>query len=127
VEKVCLSAVNPALAAQLSAGVECRDPYGIMDAAHLRESMRASQCYLADAGHGGKAIYALQVHNGVALIASLKGYGSVPWVEVLAPIIENQVQGCRAVALQTARRGLVRKMEKQGYKITGYIMRKELQ
>jgi hypothetical protein len=34
--------------------------------------------------------------------------------------------GCKAIAFQTARPGLVRKLTKRGFRVTGWVMRKDL-
>lgn len=54
--------------------------------------------------------------------------GAVPGrrdlVAELLPTIERQFLDCKAVTIHTRRRGLVRKLERQGYAIEGYILRK---
>ncbi len=64
-------------------------------------------------------------NEGVILAASGSKPGSDLTATVL-PMIENQFVNCRAVMLQTRRRGLVKKLAAQGYRIDGYIMRKTL-
>lgn len=64
-------------------------------------------------------------NEGVILAAA----GHKPGCDLTAtvlPLIENQFVNCRAVMLQTRRRGLVKKLAAQGYRIDGYILRKTL-
>lgn len=63
--------------------------------------------------------------EGVILAAAGHKPGQDLTATVL-PMIENQFLKCRAVMLQTRRRGLMKKLVKQGYRIDGYIMRKTL-
>lgn len=84
------------------------------------------QCFAATAP-GAQVVYVLRVENGRAWVDAMKGAGAVDWIANALPIIEAQAQGLRAVAFQTGRRGLVRKAQRQGYRVAGYIMEKALQ
>lgn len=56
--------------------------------------------------------------------------GRLPGVDMTAdllPLFEAQFRGVKAIRLQTARRGMVRKLERQGYEKTHYVMRKAVQ
>lgn len=125
-QKIELSRLEPGLAAALLVGCERLDPSGMFCAADLLPMTQAGQCFAATADHA-QAVYVVQVKNGVAWISAAKGTGPIDWSAVLLPTIEAQSAGAASVAFQTARRGLVRKAQKQGYEVTGWIMKKHLQ
>lgn len=121
-----LSNLEPGLAGALLAGCEHLDPRGTITAADLGPLAREGQCYLAST-EAGQCVYVVKVQNGVAWVDAIKGHGPVNWSLVMPPVIEAQAKGLRAVAFQTGRRGLVRQLQGQGYRVTGWVMRKELQ
>lgn len=121
-----LSELEPHLAASLLVGCERLDPRGLLTAADLGDLARSGRCYLATADEG-QCVYVVKVENGVAWVDAIKGSGPVRWSLVMPPVIEAQAKGLRAVAFQTARPGLVRQLAGQGYRVTGWVMRKELQ
>jgi hypothetical protein len=126
VEKtLCLSRLEPHLAAQLLAGCDQLDPTGTTSAADLRHMTEAGRCFAASSGTS-QAVYILKVLNGVAWVDACKGDGPLDWTGTLLPVIEAQAAGCTAVAFQTQRRGLVRRAQRQGYEVAGYILKKAL-
>lgn len=124
-QKIELSRLEPGLAAALLVGCERLDPSGLCSAADLLPMAQAGQCFAATA-EKAQAVYIVQVQNGVAWISATKGAGPVDWSALLLPVIEAQAAGAAAVGFQTARRGLVRKAQKQGYEVTGWILKKPL-
>lgn len=55
--------------------------------------------------------------------------GSLPGVDLVAAITPYITQQCAAadcLTINTRRRGLVRKLEKQGWELSSYVMRKKL-
>lgn len=124
-KKVHLSRIKPEFAAALLAGCERLDPAGRTGLGDIEALTARGQCFVASA-LDGQAVYVLDVHNGVAQITACKGSGPVDWSAVLLPTIEAQAKGCKAVTFQTKRRGLVRRAEKQGYRVTGWILTKDL-
>lgn len=92
----------------------------------MRETAKHGQCYAATSERG-QAVYVVRIENGVAWVDAAKGFGATDWTAALLPIVEMQAKGLASVGFQTKRRGLVRRAEKQGYHIAGYIMKKELQ
>lgn len=107
------------------AGCEHLDPRGISSAADIQTMTENGQCFSAVSGQAS-AVYVVQVINGVAWINGCKGQGSINWQNVLLPLIEQQAGGCKAVGFQTKRRGLVKAAQRQGYEITGWILKKML-
>jgi hypothetical protein len=124
-KEINLSRIKPAFAADLLAGCEWLDPSGRTGPDELKALTERGQCFAASATEG-KAVYVLDVQNGVAQITACKGSGPVDWSAVLLPAIEAQAKGCQAVTFQTRRRGLVRKAEAQGYTVAGWILKKDL-
>jgi hypothetical protein len=125
-EKVFLSRLDPALAAQLLAGCARLDPRGITAERDIPAMAARSQCFAATAGDS-QAVYLVRVENGVAWIDAAKGYGPADWTALLLPTIEAQSKGAASVAFQTGRPGLVRRALRQGYAVRGWIVGKDLQ
>ena len=125
-EKIFLSRLEPDLTAALLHGCQDLDPSGRTAAADLLPLASTGQCFAATAEQS-QAVYVIHIKNGVAWIAAAKGSGPQDWSAALLPIIEAQAKGCAAVAFQTARPGLVRKAQRQGYAVTGWILKKDLQ
>lgn len=125
-QTVHLSRIPADLAAGLLVGCEGLDPAGLTTAQDIPHMAARGQCFAATAP-GAQVVYVLRVENGRAWVEACKGAGNVDWAATLLPVIERQAQGLQAVAFQTARRGLVRKAQRQGYRVAGYIMEKALQ
>jgi len=110
-------------AARRLAGVERLDPSGMTpDAATLARSGRA----YAVEGEGADAVYVVAVRNGVAFVVAAKGGGELDHTDLIDSVITAQARGLEAVACQTARPGLVRKLQRRGWRVTGWVLRKEL-
>lgn len=124
-QTIHLTRIAPALAAGLLAGCESLDPRGLCTAADLGHMAQHGQCYLATAD-AGQCIYVVKVRNGVAWVDAIKGTGSLDWTAIAAELIEAQAKGLRAVAFQTPRPGLVKRMQRRGYRVTGWVLTKEL-
>jgi hypothetical protein len=81
-----------------------------------------------------------KVEEGGAIVGAMltHTYGDELWVDVavgratedlvalMAAHLDRQGAGYRSIGFQTARRGLVRKTARHGYKVEAYIVRKEL-
>ncbi len=124
-KEIALSRLTPDYAAELLVGCETLDPTGLTEARDLPALTHTGQCFSASSGDS-QAVYVLRLKNGVAWIEACKGAGLVPWSDLLFPVIEAQAKGCHAVAFQTKSRGLVRRAKRQGYTVTGWILKKEL-
>lgn len=76
-----------------------------------------------------RAAYVLCVnhwaHGAEGVVAYAGGDGPDLTGQVL-PLIEQQFAGVRAVRIETRRRGLIRKLTAQGYRVDGVILRKNL-
>lgn len=125
-QKICLSRLEPQLAAALLAGLHRADPAGTSTPADVERIAREGMSFAATADNA-QAVYTIHVKNGVAWIDACKGNGPVPWSDVLFAVIEAQSKGCAAVGFQTARPGLVRQAKRHGYEVTGWILKKALQ
>ena len=125
-EKIFLSRLEPDLAASLLQGLSHLDASGRTGPGDIERVTAEGQCFAATA-QDAQAVYVVQVQNGVAWISAAKGAGPLDWSAVLLPTIEAQAKGCASVGFQTVRRGLVRKAQKQGYQVAGWILKKALQ
>jgi len=117
--------IAPAAAAVALTGLEGLDPRGMTTAADVAAMTRNGKCFMAVSGDSA-AVYVLHVRNGVCFVDAAVGEGEVDLVELLDRAISCQAAGLDAIALQTKRRGLVKKLERHGYRVTGWVMRKEL-
>jgi hypothetical protein len=107
-------------------GVAELDPSGIAsDAADLT---RCGQAFAVE-GEGGNAVFVVVVRNGCAFVVAAKGAGRIDMTQVLDQVVTRGAtnDGCTSIGLQTARPGLVRKLQKRGFRITGWVMKKDLQ
>ncbi len=124
-ETIHLSRLPHELAAGLLAGCEHLDPSGKTNRHTLGDMARAGQCFAATAEHA-QAVYVVRVVNGIAWVDACKGSGPIDWSALLLNVIEKQAQGCASVAFQTKRPGLVRKAKRQGYRVAGWILKKDM-
>lgn len=126
-EAATLAEISPARASAALAGCEALDPRGMTSAADLEAMTRNGRCFEL-AGHQARAVYVLRTHNGVCWVDALKGCADgVDLVDLVDGLITTQAEGLDAIALQTRRAGLVKKLQRRGYRITGWVMRKEIQ
>lgn len=126
IRQIHLSRLEPQLAAALLAGLERTDPAGISTAHDIERMTREGMAFAATAEQA-QAVYVVHIKNGVAWIDAAKGNGTVQWSDVLFKIIEAQAKGCAAIGFQTSRAALVRQAKKQGYAVTGWILKKAIQ
>jgi len=122
--------ITPERAAAALAGIEQLDPTGQTEPGDLLPMCERGACFELTAGDS-TAVYVLTLKNGVVWVDAGKGTGPLDLTNTLREIVEHQAQsvpgGARSIAMQTARRGLVRKLGRQGYRVTGYIITKDLQ
>lgn len=125
-ETLALSRLDAPTAARMLAGVERHDPLGVMTPADLAQLCERGLCFGVEA-RGGQAVYVLHVDHAAGLVQVLaaKGAASPDLTMTVLPVIEAQCAGLRSIAFQTARPGLVRKARRQGYRVTGWILRKD--
>lgn len=64
--------------------------------------------------------------NGELWIMAAAGYSPSDMTQIMADHLLSISAGYRSIAFQTARRGLVKKIQAHGYEISGYILRKKL-
>ena len=113
-------------AALALSGLEGLDPSGLMVADDIPRMTKSGQCFEV-VGEAANAVYVLTVRNGVVWVDAVKGEGDLDVTALLDGVITAQAQGLEAIGLQTARRGLVKKLQRHGYRVTGWVMRKDLQ
>jgi hypothetical protein len=78
-------------------------------------------------GQGVQAVYVLDVSNGQAWCSAAKGHAvGVDLTAVLDEVMTAQAEGLQRIGIETARPGLMRKLKARGWKVSGWIMHKEL-
>ncbi len=112
-------------AARRLAGVAELDPSGVTSSAD--DLVRHGQAFAIDA-EAGSAVFVVVVRNGCAFVVAAKGEGQIDMTRVLDEVVTRGAtnEGCKSIGLQTARPGLVRKLQKRGFRVTGWVMKKEL-
>lgn len=108
-----------------------------MHAAHLRAPLKCDtveqiaqygECFQLTTEQGG-AVFVLRADKGVLWIdagaATGKGQGITEAGLELAQVIAKQMK-CNTVALETNRRGMVKKSKQCGFEIAGYILKKDV-
>lgn len=118
-----LRTIAPDEAARRLAGCERLDPRGIATAADLVAMCQAGQCFALDGA--ADAVYVLRVVNGMVWVDAARGSGPVDLTAAIDQLVSTQAAGLRGIALQTRRRGLVAKLQRRGYHVAGWIMKKE--
>lgn len=113
------------MAAQLLAGCERLDPAGEATAQGLFDMCQRGECFAIDSAQGS-AVYVVRVRNKTAWVDAIKGRGDMDITAAVDAVLSGQAQGLRSMGFQTARRGLVRKAQARGWRVTGWIMQKEI-
>lgn len=62
----------------------------------------------------------------VFIVAAAGGLPGVDLVEGMVPYIAQQCQGADRLTINTRRRGLVKKLARQGWTLDSYVMRKKI-
>lgn len=122
--QVTVRAIASQEAAHALAGLESLDPRGLMAPGDVESVAANGRCFALEGD--ASAVYVLTVRNDVCWVEAVRGGGDVDVTAILDSVLTEQARGLAAIALQTARRGLVRKLQKRGYRVTGWVMRKEL-
>ncbi len=114
-------------AAQLLQGSEGLDPRGLCTPEDVQAMCKAGRCGVIEDEDGAKAVIVTTTKNGVLWVNALKGQGRQDMTAAADRMLVSiaKAEGLRAVALQTKRPGLRRKLEKRGYRVTGWIMSKD--
>ncbi|WP_417284672.1 hypothetical protein [Comamonas sp.] len=125
------AALSEALPLLQRAGAKrCDTSAGLLS---VEEVARGGACFVVEQGGVPVMAYALGLttHDAGGVLWVTAAGGNLPGGDLTAsilPLIEQQGRavGARQVAMQTRRRGLVAKLERQGYHVAGYILRKNL-
>lgn len=125
-QRLTVRAIAAAAAAARLAGCERLEPSGLLGPGDLEGLCERGQCFEIEGA--ASAVYVLTVHNGVVWVDALKGEsGQVDVLEALDAVVTAQAAGGRAIAFQTKRRGLVAALKTRGYRVSGWILKKDLQ
>lgn len=97
----------------------------------IEELCGGAECFILENDALPLGAYALKVaeHSGGRVVWLMAAGGEVRGVDLTAaivPAIELQAAGAAQVAITTKRRGLVKKLVRLGYEITGITLRKKL-
>jgi len=117
--------IAPAEAARRLQGVAELDPAGVTSSAD--DLVRHGQAFAIE-GDAGSAVFVVVVRNGCAFVVAAKGAGQIDMTRVLDEVVTRGAtnDGCTSIGLQTQRPGLVRKLQRRGFRVTGWVMKKEL-
>lgn len=115
-------------AAHQLAGLARLDPRGMLSEADIPAMCDRGQCFELVAADGrARAVYVIEVCNGVAWVSALASTGrGIDVCKIFDGVTTQQATGLQRLAFQTARPGLVRKMSGLGYRVTGWIMAKDI-
>lgn len=116
-------AITPSDAAARLAGLHVADPRGMATGDDTLAMCKAGTCFELSDGCG-LAVVVVHERNGVHWVDAAGGSGG----RDLAGAIDHVLTaaGARSIAFQTKRLGLVRRAQRQGYKVAGYIMRRDV-
>ena len=116
---------------ELAIGPRCDTSGGLLSVA---EACQGSECFAVYEGGALVLGYALKrvQHEGGAVTWIMAAAGNRPGLDLTQtalPAIEQQARdaGTVQVAITTKRRGLIAKLKKQGYAVTGVTLRKTLE
>lgn len=100
--------------------------------ASIDETLRGAEFF--EVVHQGAVVarWALRVDRTAAgregvIVAAVGGMRGIDLTRSFLPIIERQLDGVDVVKIETPRKGLVAKLLAQGYKVEGYVLRKQVQ
>jgi hypothetical protein len=122
-----VSRLDPETAATLLAGLDKRDPRGIAQPADVLEMVKRGECMAITQQGTGQCVVVLNVNRGQGWINAAQGEGQGDITGLALAAVEAMARGrLDSIAFQTMRPGLVRKAEKRGYGVVGWILKKEL-
>ena len=120
-----IRAISPAEAMQRLGDMSHLDPRGAMTMDDMRALVEGGRCFALDSASGA-AVWVLRDMGAVCWVDALRGAGSLDMTDIADKVMTEQARGFEALAMQTARPGLRRKLERKGWRVTGWIMRKDL-
>lgn len=84
-------------------------------------------CALVEVVHGDRVVGRVALDRAGDVGYIVAAVGSLPgvWLSQLAPAVESMFGDVRAVEVETRRRGMVRQLARQGYRVSGFVMVKE--
>lgn len=122
-QPLTVRAIGVAEAARRLVGLEALDPTGTTG--DVAELARAGRAFSVE-GEGAEAVFVVAVRNGCAFVTAAKGGGAIDITAAIDRLLTERTQGLQSLACQTARPGLVRKLKARGWRVSGWVMRKEL-
>lgn len=124
-ENLQVQKISTAQAAQSLARAGVADPRHVNTPADIAAY---GQCLQFQTGQGA-CTFVMREERGVLWIDGAASEGGTGHTGTGLELAEAtaQVAGCHAVAFETDRPGLVKLAQRQGYKVTGYILEKAVQ
>lgn len=124
-QTLTIRAISPAEALAGLGDMSQLDPRGAMTADDMRALVEGGRCFALDSASGA-AVWVLRDLGAVCWVDAMRGAGSLDLTDIADKVMTEQARGFEALAMQTARPGLRRKLERKGWRVTGWIMRKDL-
>lgn len=123
-QTLTIRAIEPGEALAALGDLSKLDPRGAMTAEDMRAMVEGGRCFAL--GGVVQAVYVLRDMGRVCWVDALRGAGDADVTALADRVMTEQARGFEALAMQTARPGLRRKLEGLGWKVTGWVMQKEL-
>ena len=115
--------IPAAQAAQALAAMAHLDPRGLATPADVAQACQDCEALEVLDGQGGRAVVLVAKANGMHWIEAAAGEGGANLCATITEALD--ASGARSIGFQTKRRGLVRRAERLGYRVCGYIMRRD--
>ena len=81
------------------------------------------ECFAVESGANGRVVFVIERGPGGVFVTAAAGDGQANQTAAVDAALRQIAPG--AATFQTKRRGLVRRAEKLGYRVAGYIMRRD--
>ena len=116
-------ALDAATAARALAGMAHLDPRGIARDEDIPGMCEAGQCWHVSTPRGSAVIVTQRTASGVLWVDAAAGVGEDDMTAAIDEVLRHT--GARSVGFQTKRRGLVRRAERLGFRVAGFILRRD--
>lgn len=116
--------IPPEAAARALAGLSRLDARGLMTEADILAMCQQEDCRRVVGAQGSAVVVSFE-QNGVLWVDAAKAEGaSVRLTDLLDDLLTES--GAQSIAFMTQRRGLVRRALARGYRVAGFVLKKEI-